>query len=174
MSATNTSKRKERNQLSTYTTNLRSPNILITTEHTPRITLILASRPSSTASKARSRQTAITESSMPITRVVSMEACAKLPLEIPPTFLFSLEFAQTRFLPVLPSTKRDGGPVKYGRFVIVPFGPDLAFNPSTLSAHAISITGNYITHLVSPQEKSSKCQNEYTGRMKFQIGKATR
>ena len=29
-------------------------------------------------------------------------------------------------------------------------------------------------HLVSPHEKSSKCQKEYTGRTKFQMGKATR
>lgn len=30
------------------------------------------------------------------------------------------------------------------------------------------------THLVSPQEKSSKCQNEYTGKTKFQIGNANK
>jgi len=30
------------------------------------------------------------------------------------------------------------------------------------------------THLVSPQEKSSKCQKEYTGKTKFQIGNANK
>jgi len=30
------------------------------------------------------------------------------------------------------------------------------------------------TYLVSPQEKSSKCQNAYTGRIKFQTGNARR
>lgn len=49
----------------------------------------------------------------------------------------------------------------------------LTISPSTRLQSALISHRARWTHLVSPQEKSSKCQNEYTGRTKFQIGSAS-
>jgi hypothetical protein len=48
-----------------------------------------------------------------------METGAKLPLKLSSPFLLSAELAQAGFLPILPSSQRDGGPVKHGGLVVV-------------------------------------------------------